>query len=296
MVGEAAGRADLHAHSNASDGTCPPAQVMRRAAAAGLRIVALTDHDTAAGLAEAAAGLPPGLTLLPGMEMSCRCRAGRAGTPSWHSVHMLAYLFDTGEPELAAESERIRASRRNRARAIVDRLAALGTGVTWESVQRLAGGGVVGRPHIARAMAEAGVVRSARDAFGPQWLAPGGRAYVPRYAPSPRRALELVRGAGGVAVLAHPRAGRGGWPVPDGLIADLAAAGLAGVEVYHPDQPEPARARLAALAGRLGLIATGGSDDHGELTGYRIGCDTISAQACDRLISLATGAAPVTAS
>ncbi len=277
-------RADLHCHSTASDGTCPPGEMMARARAAGLDVVALTDHDTVAGHAEARASLPTGLTLVPGMEMS--------GRLDGHSVHLLGYLFDPADAALAAECARIRASRRSRARAIVDRLAGLGVPVSWEQVTAIAAGGVVGRPHIARAMAAAGVIASPADAFGPDWLGAGGRAHVTRYAPDPARAIGLIRAAGGVAVLAHPRVSARGWQLPDAQIARL-AAGLTGIEVSHPDQGQQERAHLGALAARLGLVASGGSDDHGELTGYRIGCDTIAPQAYERLVMQATGAAPV---
>jgi 3',5'-nucleoside bisphosphate phosphatase len=279
-------RADLHSHSTASDGTCPPAEVMRRARAAGLDVIALTDHDTVAGHDQARRALPPGLTLLPGMELSCRLDG--------HSVHLLGYLFDPAHEELAAELTAIRESRVRRAREMVARLAELGAPVTWEQVTALAGEGVVGRPHIARAMVEAGVIDSPEQAFGPDWIGAGGRAHVRRYALDPARAISLVRDAGGVAVLAHPRVPERGWTVPDDVIAGLAGAGLSGIEVQHPDQDRSRRAELQALAERLGLVASGGSDDHGELTGYRIGSETAAPDAYERLISQATGAAPVT--
>ena len=279
-------RADLHSHSTASDGTSPPAEVMRRARAAGLDVVALTDHDTVAGHDEARRALPAGLTLVPGMELSCRLDG--------HSVHLLGYLFDPGHAGLAAECARIRESRVQRARAMVDRLAELGVPVTWEQVSAIAGDGVVGRPHIARAMVEAGVIESPDQAFGPEWIGPGGRAHVTRYALDPARAVTLIRAAGGVAVLAHPRVAARGWTIPDDVIAGLAAAGLSGIEVWHPDQGPAQRAELQALASRLGLVASGGSDDHGELTGHRIGSATIAPDAYEALISQATGASPVT--
>jgi predicted metal-dependent phosphoesterase TrpH len=279
-------RADLHSHSTASDGTCPPAEVMRRARAAGLDVIALTDHDTVAGHEEARQALPRGLTLLPGMELSCRLEG--------HSVHLLGYLFDPAHQELAAELTKIRESRVHRARAMVARLAELGAPVTWEQVSALAGDGVVGRPHIARAMVKAGVIESPEQAFGPDWIGAGGRAHVTRYALDPARAVSLVRDAGGVAVLAHPRVPERGWTVPDDVIARLAAAGLSGIEVRHPDQDRSKRMELQALADSLGLVASGGSDDHGELTGYRIGSDTIAPDAYERLVSQATFGAPVT--
>lgn len=275
-------RADLHSHSNASDGTCPPGEVMRRARAAGLDVIALTDHDTVAGHDEARRALPPGLTLVPGMELSCRLEG--------HSVHMLCYLFDPADPELAAECARITGSREQRARAMVERLRELGAPVTWEQVSAIAGNGVVGRPHIARAMTQAGVIDSPEQAFSPEWIAAGGRAHVSRYALDPARAVALVRAAGGVTVLAHPRGARG-WAVPDEEIARLAAAGLSGIEVQHPEQDQAERSRLAALAGNLGLVASGGSDDHGELTGYRIGSEFVGSDQYQRLVSQASSAA-----
>lgn len=278
-------RADLHVHSNASDGTDAPAEVMLRAARAGLDAVALTDHDTVAGHAEARRALAGSLTLVPGMELSCRLDN--------RSLHMLAYLFDPGHPELAAELARIRDDRVLRARAMVGRLAELGVGVSWDQVTAIAGQGVVGRPHIARAMAASGAIAEPGEAFTGDWIGTGGRAYVGRYALDPVDAIRLVRDAGGVAVLAHPRAGRtGGWVVSDGQIARLAAAGLAGVEVFHPGQPDEERACLLAITRDLGLVATGGSDDHGSLTGHRIGCETVAADACEALLSQATGGQP----
>ena len=305
-------RADLHVHSNASDGTDPPAEVMRRAAQAGLDVVALTDHDTVAGHARARQALPESLILMPGMELSCRLDGPSRGVPGGssprgqhlrgvpggssprgqQSVHLLAYLFDPGNPELAAETQRIRDDRVLRARAMVDRLAGLGVPISWDDVAAIAGTAVVGRPHIARAMAASGAIASPDQAFTPDWIADGGRAYVGRYALDPVRAITLVRSAGGVAVLAHPRADRA-LMVSEAQIAGLAAAGLAGVEVFHPDQPESEQASLLGLTRDLGLIATGGSDDHGSLTGHRIGSHTAAPGAYESLISLAKGSQSV---
>ncbi len=277
-------RADLHVHSNASDGTDPPAEVMSRAARAGLDVVALTDHDTVAGQAQARRALPESLTLVPGMELSCRLD-GR-------SLHLLAYLFDPDDPDLAAETARIRDDRVLRAQAMVDRLIDLGVPITWDDVAAIAGSAVVGRPHIARAMAASGAIASPDQAFTREWIADGGRAYVDRYALEAARAIGLVRAAGGVAVVAHPRANRD-LLVTDEQIADLAASGLAGVEVFHPDQPEAEQASLFDLTRDLGLIATGGSDDHGSLTGHRIGSYIAAPGAYESLIAQATGSQPV---
>jgi 3',5'-nucleoside bisphosphate phosphatase len=274
-------RIDLHTHSTASDGTDPPAQVMRRAAAAGLDVVALTDHDTLAGHREARDALPPGLALLTGMELSCRLDD--------RSVHMLAYGVDPGNAELAAETAAIVAARVGRAQSMVEALRGLGVDITWPQVQALAAGGVVGRPHIARAMVAAGAITSPDEAFTADWIGAGGRAYVSRYALDPVAAIGLIRAAGGVAVLAHPRAVSRAEQLSEAAIAELAAVGLAGLEVAHPDQDRAVRQRLAALAASLDLVATGGSDDHGSLTGYRIGCETTSPQAYERLMSLTSG-------
>jgi 3',5'-nucleoside bisphosphate phosphatase len=277
-------RIDLHVHSDASDGTDPPAEVVRRAAVAGLDVVALTDHDTMAGIAAAVAALPPGLTLVPGLELSC--------LDNGRSMHLLGYLCDPGDPALAAETELIRDDRTRRARAMVARLAELGAPVTWEQVSTIAGDAVVGRPHIARALAEAGVVATPADAFTAEWIADGGRAHVGRYAPDAARGIALVRGAGGVPVLAHPRSP--GYEIADEVIAGLADAGLAGLEVFHPDHDHSERTRLTQLANSLDLVMTGGSDDHGAFNDSGLGSETTPPEQYERLLALATGARPVT--
>ncbi|HWG00876.1 MAG TPA: PHP domain-containing protein [Trebonia sp.] len=275
-------RIDLHVHSSASDGTDSPAEVVRRAAAAGVDVVALTDHDTVAGWGEARAALPSGLMLVPGMELSCQLEE--------RSVHLLSYLFDPGDETLGAETERVREDRVYRAKGMVGKLAGLGAPVTWEQVTRIADGAVVGRPHIARALAEAGVIDTPADAFTSDWIADGGRAFVDRYAPGLTRAVGLVRAAGGVTVLAHPRSP--GYEVPDEAIAGLAAAGLTGIEVFHPDHDSPERSRLTALARSLGLAVTGGSDDHGSFHGSSftsggIGAETTPPEEYEKLLSQA---------
>jgi hypothetical protein len=272
---------DLHSHSTASDGTDPPAEVMCRARAAGLDVIALTDHDTLAGHAEARAALPPGLSLVPGLELSCRLD-GR-------SVHLLGYHADPAHPGLAAELLAITTDRLRRSRDMVARLRELGVGISWEQVAALAGDGVVGRPHIARTMVAAGAIADPAEAFTPEWIGTGGRAYVGRYAPDPERAVRLIRAAGGVSVLAHPAAPTRGWTIPDEAVARLAQAGLGGLEVSHPDHDHAQRLRLASLAATLGLAASGGSDDHGSLTGHRLGCETASPEAYERLMSLVAG-------
>ncbi len=278
-------RIDLHCHSTASDGTEPPAEVVRRARQAGLDVLALTDHDTLAGLAAARQALPPGLDLVTGMELSCRLEG--------HSVHMLCYGLDRAEgSELAAECAAIVTARRGRARSMVDRLRELGVGITWPQVEALAIGGVVGRPHIARAMVAAGAIARPEQAFTPEWIGTGGRAYVSRYALDPVRALGLAAEAGGATVLAHPGAASRGWKIPDETVSRLARAGLAGLEVWHPGHDAAERNRLGALAASLGLIPTGGSDDHGALTGHRIGTETCPPESYERLMARCGRAGP----
>ncbi|WAX78089.1 PHP domain-containing protein [Streptomyces sp. KMM 9044] len=278
-------RIDLHTHSTASDGTDSPAELVRAAAAAGLDVVALTDHDTTRGHAEALAALPAGLTLVTGAELSCRY----AGT----SMHMLAYLFDPEEPALLAERELVRDDRVPRARGMVAKLNDLGVPVTWEQVARIAGDGSVGRPHIATALVELGVVETVNDAFTPQWLADGGRAHMAKHETDPFEALRLVKGAGGVAVFAHPAAAKRGRTVPDSAIAELAEAGLDGIEVDHMDHDPDTRARLRGLAKELGLLVTGSSDYHGSRKSCVPGEFTTDPEVYGEITRRAAGAFPV---
>ncbi|WP_030545007.1 PHP domain-containing protein [Streptomyces albus] len=279
-------RIDLHTHSTASDGTDTPAELVRNAAAAGLDVVALTDHDTVRGHAAAAAALPEGLTLVTGAELSCRTSGGTG-------LHLLAYLFDPAEPELERERELVRDDRVPRARAMVAKLRELGVPITWEQVARIAGDGSVGRPHIATALVELGVVGSVSEAFTPEWLADGGRAYAGKHELDPFAAVRLVRAAGGVTVLAHPLAARRGACVSEDEIAELAAAGLDGIEVDHMDHDATARARLRSLAGDLGLLTTGSSDYHGSRKSCRLGEYTTDPEIYGEIVRRATGAFPV---
>ncbi|MEU6525313.1 PHP domain-containing protein [Streptomyces sp. NPDC046924] len=278
-------RIDLHTHSTASDGTDSPADLVRKAAAAGLDVVALTDHDTTRGHAEALAALPAGLTLVTGAELSCRLDGV--------GVHMLAYLFDPAEPALLAERELVRDDRVPRARGMVAKLNALGVPVTWEQVARIAGDGSVGRPHVATALVELGVVASVDHAFTPQWLADGGRAHVEKHETDPFEALRLIKGAGGVAVFAHPAAAKRGRTVPESALAELAEAGLDGIEVDHMDHDPGTRARLRGLAKELGLLVTGSSDYHGSRKSCELGEFTTDPEVYGEITRRATGAFPV---
>jgi predicted metal-dependent phosphoesterase TrpH len=279
---------DLHTHSAASDGTDSPAEIVRKAAAEGLDVVALTDHDTTRGHAEAMAALPGldrKLTLVPGAELSCYLDGV--------SLHMLAYLFDTEEPALLAERELVRDDRTPRAQAIIARLNELGVPVTWEQVTRIAGDGSVGRPHIAEAMVELGVVPTVSDAFTQEWLADGGRAHVKKHETDPFEAIRLVKAAGGVTVFAHPGAAKRGLTVPDEGIAKLAEAGLDGLEADHMDHDPATRERLRGLAGDLGLLVTGSSDYHGSRKTCVLGEHTTAPEAYEELVRRATAMRPV---
>ncbi|WP_031187380.1 MULTISPECIES: PHP domain-containing protein [Streptomyces] len=278
-------RIDLHTHSTASDGTDTPAELVRNAAAAGLDVVALTDHDSVGGYAEAKAALPAGLTLVTGAELSCRV----GGV----SMHMLAYLFDPDEPELARERELVRDDRVPRAQSMVAKLQELGVPVTWEQVARIAGDGAVGRPHVAAAMVELGVVETVSDAFTPQWLANDGRAYAEKHELDPFEAIRLVKAAGGVTVFAHPLAVKRGRTIPESVIADLAAAGLDGIEVDHMEHDDAARARLRGLAADLGLLTTGSSDYHGSRKTVALGEYTTDPEIYGEIVRRAFGAFPV---
>jgi predicted metal-dependent phosphoesterase TrpH len=187
----------------------------------------------------------------------------------------------------AAKRAWILEGRVGRTRRMVERLRELGAPVDFDRVRELAGGGALGRPHVARAMVEAGVVDELGDAFSQDWIGTGGRAYVAKDAVTPTEAVELIHGAGGVAVLAHPSVHAGAAPVPEPVIRAMTAAGLDGLEVDHPDQPPRDRARWRALAAELGLETTGASDCHGALYGYRLGSERTPDAAVDRLLARA---------
>ncbi|MER5909068.1 PHP domain-containing protein [Streptomyces sp. NPDC001982] len=278
-------RIDLHCHSTASDGTDTPAELVRHAAAAGLDVVALTDHDTTRGYAEAVAAVPDGLTLVTGAELSCRIDD--------ISMHMLAYLFDPEESALLAERELVRDDRVPRAKGMIAKLNELGVPATWEQVERIAAGGSVGRPHVATALVELGVVRTVDDAFTKDWLADGGRAHVDKHETDPFEAIRLVKAAGGVSVFAHPAAAKRGRTVPESAIAEMAAAGLDGIEVDHTDHDADTRVRLRGLAAELGLLVTGSSDYHGSRKTVSLGEYTTDPEVYGEITRRATGAFPV---
>jgi 3',5'-nucleoside bisphosphate phosphatase len=248
-------RIDLHTHSTHSDGTFGPAELVRLAAERDLQVVALTDHDTTNGLPEAlATGLDVGVQVVPGVEFS----AEYLGT----SVHILCYWMDAEDPALQLELRRLREDRYRRGELMVEKLGSLGLPVEFERVREIAGDATIVRPHIAQAMVEAGVVVSEEEAFD-RYIGDGGPAHVAKHALDPLDAVALIEDAGGVCALAHPGMWGDQSSVPDELIERMAAAGMRGLEVDHPDHTPEARERYRGLADRLGLIATGGSDCHG---------------------------------
>lgn len=276
-------RIDLHTHSTVSDGTDSPRELVRAAAASGLDVVALTDHDTWDGLDEAAEEAEAiGIGLVPGAEVSCEWQD--------HSVHVLAYGGDRTHAGLVAELARIRAGRSERMPRMLERLAELGMPLTEADVAVHAHDTPsIGRPHVADAMVAAGYVGDRDEAFA-GYLAEGGPAYVDRYSPDVFSAVRLLRSAGAVPVVAHPW-GRGSRDVlPLEVLASLVEAGLAGWEVDHVDHTVEESALLRAHARRLGVLATGSSDYHGTgKTRNPLGVHCTAPDQYERLLALMAG-------
>jgi predicted metal-dependent phosphoesterase TrpH len=275
---------DLHAHSSVSDGTETPAELIAAGVAAGLAVLAITDHDSTAGWVpafEAAEGT--GLAVLPGMELSTQLNGA--------SVHLLGYLIDPAHPRLLAETEKIRAERMHRAEAMVQRIA-VDYALDWDDVlAQTTPGATIGRPHIADALVARGHVTDRSAAFRSILHWQGGY-YRPHEAPKPLEGVELIVAAGGVPVLAHP-GGRG----PDRLFDDtriraMVDAGLAGVEVGHRDNPPAAREKWAAVAQTYDLIVTGSSDYHGRGKPNLLAENTTTPESYARIVGLGTGSSP----
>ncbi|KHL01642.1 PHP domain-containing protein [Sinomonas humi] len=279
-------RIDLHAHSSVSDGTDTPTGLVAAARAAGLDAVAITDHDSTSGWAEATeAALSLGITLVPGMEVSCR-------TPEGISVHVLSYLHDPRHEGLLEEITKAKDARLSRAEHMVSLLAE-DYPLSWDDVtHHVAPGATVGRPHIADALVAAGIVEDRSEAFA-TILSSRSRYFVQHYAPEPALAVELVRSAGGVPVFAHPVAEARGRIVGEATYHDMIDAGLAGLEVYHRDNPEARRPFLFELAERNGLFVTGSSDYHGLGKVNRLGENTTSAEVLAEIERQARGAVVV---
>ena len=275
-------RIDLHTHSSASDGTDTPGDLVREAAAAGLDVVALTDHDAMSGWGEAQRTADEvGITLVPGIEISTRFHH--------RGVHLLGYLPDPTHPALVDELDRILEGRTARTPAIVAALREHGVDISEEDVRRESGGSVAaGRPHVADALVRSGVVADRTEAFA-TLLSPGQPGYVNRYASALEEMIALVAAAGGVSVVAHPW-GRGSRSVLDAdALAGLKALGLAGIEVDHQDHAPAARAELRAIARDLDLVVTGSSDHHGlGKVDHDLGVNTTDPEQYERLMSLAS--------
>ena len=272
---------DLHTHSTASDGTESPTELMAAAKVAGLTMIALTDHDTTAGWEEVTdAAVREGMELVRGIEISC--------SRDYRSIHLLGYLPDPDDPRLAIELARARDSRVTRMDRMIERMAQDGIPVTVEAVRaQVAPGATLGRPHLADALVAGGVVKDRDEAFR-DLLHDGSKYYVGHYAPDPVTAIKLVRGAGGVPVLAHPFAMRTAT-ITDELVEELAAAGLAGLEAHHRDHDPTEVERAVRLAGRHDLVVTGSSDYHGTGKLNRLGEHTTDPHQWSRIVEQSHG-------
>jgi predicted metal-dependent phosphoesterase TrpH len=254
---------DMHVHSTFSDGTQSVTENVQMALERGLEGIAITDHDTTAGFQEAqAASEATGIKIVPGLEFSAEYDGA--------SLHVLGYWIDPSDPDLRAELERLIATRFRRGEMMIEKLQEAGYEISFERVRQIAGDDLIARPHIAEAMVEAGIVATEKEAFD-RFISDGGPAYVPKHALDPVVSVALIRAAGGACVLAHPGMWRGESSVPVSLIERMAEAGMAGLEVDHPDHDDAQRAEYRQLAARLDLIATGASDCHGERFGFRLG-------------------------
>lgn len=266
---------DLHTHSSCSDGTQTPAENVALAVERGLEGIGVTDHDTTEGLNEATdAAAAAGLEIVPGIEFSAEYDGA--------SLHVLAYWIDPAHAGLREELRRLTDTRFRRGELIVEKLQQLGYELDFERVRAIAGDDLIARPHIAQAMVEAGIVGSEKEAFD-RFISDGGVAHVPKHALEPLDALALIADAGGVCVLAHPGMWKGSGSVPDDLIERMAASGMGGLEVDHPDHDETQRARYREVAAALDLVPTGSSDCHGARYGFRMGCETTPRELVEQL-------------
>lgn len=278
-------RIDLHAHSSVSDGTDSPTELVEAAVEAGLDVVAITDHDTVAGWDEAgAAAQAAGIRLVRGIEISTKHHGV--------TVHLLAYEPSPHHAPLVEALDRARSSREERLDHVLARLDALGLPVERSDVLRIAGGAAAGKPHVARALVEAGHLRSTAEAYD-DLLEEGGRAYVERYTLALADAVQLVTDAVGTAVVAHPWGRKSRDVLDESGLRSLLAHGLAGIEVHHPDHDRDTAAELGEIADRLGLLATGSSDYHGsakDLTRFHLGARTTPPQDFEKLLGWWPGA------
>ena len=270
------GGADLHLHTTVSDGALDPVEVVRLATTVGLEIVAITDHDAIDGVVAARSAAPDNLEVLSGAELTCQI-GGR-------EAHILAYGVDLHNPSLRTALERFRRQREERARAIVERLEALGVVMTFEEIAAISGPGTIARPHVAQALIARGVVSNFQEAFQ-RFLGHHAPAFVPKPVLDPGDAFELIRGAGGVPALAHP-----GTFQRDALIPLLVEAGLEGLEVRHTEHSAAQSNHYERMARQYGLLPTGGSDFHG-VAGHRsrMGTPRVPREWADALVARTRG-------
>lgn len=287
QAGWQAMRIDLHAHTEYSDGTDTAEELLATAVAAGLDVIALTDHDTTGGWDAVARARPSGLAVIRGAEFSTQVLVGGRSV----SVHLLGYLFDPDDPAIAEEQARLKGERRRRGLTIVERMAGNGVPITADQVLAIAGDAPIGRPHIGRALVAAGLVRTVDEAFV-SYLAGRSPYYVAKADTDLLTAISMISAAGGASVIAHPR-GRGEARALDfERIAVLAEAGLTGLEVDHPDHDDAQRAELRSICDRLGLVPTGSSDYHGHNKVLRLGQETTSPASLARIVAATSGVVP----
>ena len=273
---------DLHTHTVYSDGTFTPAELVALATERGLDVVALTDHDTTDGLAEAdTAAAAAGIELVPGVEFST--------VREDEGMHVLCYFMDPANAEFRAELQRLQDDRFTRGERMVAKLQEMGYPITFERVRQIAKGGNIIRPHVAQALVEAGVVPTLKDAFSEDLIGSKGPAYVEKQALHPLQAIELIHRAGGACVLAHPGTWREVSPVPVTFIEELVEAGLDGIEAAHPEHTPEMELAYVEMAERWGLIWTGSSDCHGiRYDPVRLGSRSTAPEQFERLKSRAS--------
>ena len=248
---------DLHTHTTFSDGTDSPTDLINKAMAAGISVLGLTDHDSTSGWQEAINALRPGISLVPGAEISCQTEDGI-------SVHILGLLFDENDTALAKTMAQTRENRHGRMEKIIARINQAGIDITMADVlEQLSDGATLGRPHLADALVKKGVVSSRDEAFT-QMLHSKSKFYVSHYSPTPEDAIKLIKSAGGVSVIAHPMASHRGRTISLETFGSLIRAGLDGIEVDHPDHSESEKSELLSLAIARNLAITGSSDYHGD--------------------------------
>ena len=248
---------DLHTHSNASDGTDSPAQLITKAHAQGLKVIALTDHDSTAGWDAAMAALRPSMDLVLGAEISCQASGG-------FSVHMLGLLFNGADEVLQNSMAKVRENRIGRMERIITRLNEAGIEISMADVENeIEEGATLGRPHLADALVRKGIAKS-RDGVFAELLHNNSKFYIPHYSPSPEEVIKMIKAAGGVAVIAHPFASLRGRTIDESAFSGMVAAGLDGIEIFHRDHLPEQQELLLRIAREFDLVATGSSDYHGE--------------------------------